>query len=611
MLRSSAHALRSPAFASALPLLLRRSTLSHTPLHAPTVVRIAHRPSVRAQMGSAAAAADAPRRRKLEESPLLQAAASARRAAESDDAPGASSQGESDGSVKYRGEVFCNRALNMARIQAVGFDMDYTIAMYYSERFESLSCAGAVEKLVDDLGYPEELLGVKYDHELFIRGLVVDKERGNILKLDRHKYVKRAFHGFTEMTKEERTSLYTEEAGIFTFLEPGFSLLDTLFSLPDAFLFSACVDHKDKNPGSIEQSYDQIYKDVRQSVDMCHRDGSIKDIVSNEPGVYIQKTPEVFSMVREIRQTGRKVFLLTNSFWDYTDVVMKYLYSISDGGGGGDDDSGWTTEFDLIISGACKPAFIVDAGRPLYRCDIATGALANTDSPHWESREDYLAREGTSFQGGNYTHLHDLLGVINGSQVLYVGDHIYSDIVRSKRTLGWRTLLIIPELEAEVDKLHDPEIIALTESIDTKRRKRDELDEWIDRLRLGILRSGKDETAKRAAAEEEVARAMDQVHVAREDILKDVEALHMAFHPTWGQMFKSGPQNSRFAEQVENYACLYSGKATNLQLVCPDFYYRAMPDLMPHDRFEDSPMARLLAARRDKLGEGHTPVSLE
>ena len=101
--------------------------------------------------------------------------------------------------------------------------------------------------------------------------------------------------------------------------------------------------------------------------------------------------------------------------------------------------------------------------------------------------------------------------------------------MRSKRTLGWRTLLIIPELEAEVDKLHDPEIIALSERIDTKRRKRDELDEWIDRLRLGILRSGKDETAKRAAAEEEIALAMEEVHVAREGILKDVEALHMAF----------------------------------------------------------------------------------
>ena len=35
-------------------------------------------------------------------------------------------------------------------------------------------------------------------------------------------------------------------------------------------------------------------------------------------------------------------------------------------------------------------------------------------------------------------------------RVLYVGDHMYSDILRSKRTLGWRTLLIVPELTDDV-----------------------------------------------------------------------------------------------------------------------------------------------------------------
>ena len=38
-------------------------------------------------------------------------------------------------------------------------------------------------------------------------------------------------------------------------------------------------------------------------------------------------------------------------------------------------------------------------------------------------------------------------------QVLYVGDHIYGDILRSKKTLGWRTMLVIPELETELSIL--------------------------------------------------------------------------------------------------------------------------------------------------------------
>lgn len=39
---------------------------------------------------------------------------------------------------RYQGEIFCNRALNMKRIKAVGFDMDYTLAQYIPETFELL-----------------------------------------------------------------------------------------------------------------------------------------------------------------------------------------------------------------------------------------------------------------------------------------------------------------------------------------------------------------------------------------------------------------------------------------------------------------------------------------
>jgi len=41
-------------------------------------------------------------------------------------------------------------------------------------------------------------------------------------------------------------------------------------------------------------------------------------------------------------------------------------------------------------------------------------------------------------------------GELGGSRLLYVGDHVYADIVRSKRSLGWRTCLIVPELTREL-----------------------------------------------------------------------------------------------------------------------------------------------------------------
>lgn len=53
--------------------------------------------------------------------------------------------------------IFCNRSLNMKNIVAVGFDMDYTLAQYKPETFESLAYVGTVKKLVYDLGYPAEV----------------------------------------------------------------------------------------------------------------------------------------------------------------------------------------------------------------------------------------------------------------------------------------------------------------------------------------------------------------------------------------------------------------------------------------------------------------------
>ena len=39
---------------------------------------------------------------------------------------------------------------------------------------------------------------------------------------------------------------------------------------------------------------------------------------------------------------------------------------------------------------------------------------------------------------------------IHGDEILYVGDHIYTDVSQSKVHLRWRTALILRELEEEV-----------------------------------------------------------------------------------------------------------------------------------------------------------------
>ena len=64
-------------------------------------------------------------------------------------------------------------------------------------------------------------------------------------------------------------------------------------------------------------------------------------------------------MLQSFRKAGKKVFLLTNSLWDYTNVVMNYLESRRSGD---NKTLKWTDSFDLIITGGNKPAFLTDEG---------------------------------------------------------------------------------------------------------------------------------------------------------------------------------------------------------------------------------------------------------
>eukprot|EP00291_Cryptomonas_curvata_P019243 CAMPEP_0172161178 /NCGR_PEP_ID=MMETSP1050-20130122/5978_1 /TAXON_ID=233186 /ORGANISM="Cryptomonas curvata, Strain CCAP979/52" /LENGTH=507 /DNA_ID=CAMNT_0012831041 /DNA_START=364 /DNA_END=1887 /DNA_ORIENTATION=- len=496
----------------------------------------------------------------------------------------------------------------MKRVKAVGFDMDYTLAQYIPETFEILAHRGAMEKLVNFMGYPAQILSLPdYDPNFFQRGLIIDKQRGNIIKMDRHMYVKIAHHGMRALDTEERRAIYGT-LNQKSFSSEVYANIDTLFSLPDAFMFCQLVDFKDANsdiyPAMRDKSYAQIYKDVRRSVDLCHRDGVIKDRVSAEPERYIQAEPGIVDMLRRLKQSGRKVFLVTNSLWEYTHAVMNHICGRSR------RDAwtlGWLDLFDVVIVGAGKPGFLEDPNLPLLRVHTADGRLSNMDNALFDPPEVSLA-QGKVFQGGNWQHLHYLLrdAVTSGEQVMYVGDHMFSDVIRGKRSLGWRTALVVPELAHEVD-------VTLQQSVRWRRitelrELRDELDEWVDRLSL--MQSACDAdgdgcslTPKRAQIAEELAKASGELTAVKSAFSSELRAYHSAFHPVWGQMFKVGYQNSRFAQQVQSYACLYTSKVSNLGLVSPEMNYRTQSDMMPHDQLEDTPLRRMLKARGNSIVE--------
>jgi len=54
------------------------------------------------------------------------------------------------------------------------------------DRIDALSIECTVKKLITNKAYPSEIIDIDYDPTLAIRGIVVDKEAGNVFKMDRH-----------------------------------------------------------------------------------------------------------------------------------------------------------------------------------------------------------------------------------------------------------------------------------------------------------------------------------------------------------------------------------------------------------------------------------------
>lgn len=56
-----------------------------------------------------------------------------------------------------------------------------------------------------------------------------------------------------------------------------------------------------------------------------------------------------------------------------------------------------------------------------------------------------------------------------GKDVLYIGDHIFGDILKSKKIRGWRTFLIVPELVQELHVWTDKcQLFAELQTLDVK-----------------------------------------------------------------------------------------------------------------------------------------------
>jgi HAD superfamily 5'-nucleotidase-like hydrolase len=471
-------------------------------------------------------------------------------------------------------QIYVNRNLRMDKIDLVGFDMDYTLATYSLERLEHLAFDMTVARMISALGYPPALAGVRYDPSFVIRGLVVDRQHGNIFKMDRHNHVGRCYHGRRPLPFEVLKRLYRDEK--IHLSHPRFAWIDTLFALPEACLFAEAIELLERE-GATALDYGKLYDDIRESIDTVHRDGTLKARVKEDLGRYLVKDPDLGAALHKLRSGGKKLFLLTNSLWDYTDPVMRFMLD-----GLLPEYPSWRNYFDVVITGAAKPAFFSER-RPLFLLG-PDGARAG---------EATALERGKVYEGGDLPTFEQLVG-IKGDRVLYVGDHIYGDILRSRKASLWRTCMVVEELERELAWLdgRQPALEEAARLEELRVRLEDEV--AVHRARLNALdrrvERGSD-PAERGRAEAEKARTKRELEALRRAV-KDADArleelsreVEEGFNAHWGLVFKEGNENSRFAEQIEDYACVYTSRPSNFVFYSPMQYFRSPRAAMPHER---------------------------
>jgi 5'-nucleotidase len=479
--------------------------------------------------------------------------------------------------VARKNRVFCNRNLRMDSIEMIGFDMDYTLALYHQDKLEQLSMSLTLSKLIEKHGYPEEIRGLYYDPRWAIRGLMVDRLNGHVFKMDRHAYVGRCYHGFRELSHDERRAAYRNEK--INLSSDRFEWIDTLFGLPEAVMYTTLVDWADKQTGTVD--YDKLFGDIRTAIDEAHRDDTLKSVIKSDLQSYIVKDPLLGETLHKFRSSGKKLFLLTNSLYDYTSVVMSYLLD-----GERKAYPSWRNYFDIVVVGGAKPAFFNEL-RPFFQIDPVSMEPVATNG-----EIKHLSRDKI-YQGGNVVAFEQMTG-IKGEQVLYIGDHIYGDILRLRKQHMWRTAMVLQELEREITVSERLE--GQIRDLDLLDRRHRNLESEIDyqTLRLKkIQRLLDDPTTSaplRARLEDERKSARTNIDSLRDRaglMDKEVDSLEQridrAYNPHWGSCLREGNENSRFGEQVNDYADLYTSRVSNFGPYSPLRYFRAPRRPMPHE----------------------------
>ncbi|XP_054835019.1 5'-nucleotidase domain-containing protein 1 isoform X3 [Eublepharis macularius] len=192
-------------------------------------------------------------------------------------------------------------SFSLADCEVFAFDLDHTLCRYHLVESSRLIYDSFAQYLITEKGYDKELLNVPSESwDFCCKGIILDMEDGNFLKLACDGTVLRASHGTKHMTSEEILEKYGRREWRYFKTMSGmvsrsakYYVYDNYFDLPGALLCARIVDTL--NQHNANQKYD-FWKDIVAAIQHNYKTSAFKEnddeqealLSLDKPGWYSQ-----------------------------------------------------------------------------------------------------------------------------------------------------------------------------------------------------------------------------------------------------------------------------------------------------------------------------------
>lgn len=345
--------------------------------------------------------------------------------------------------------------LRLGDYDCIGFDLDNTLCEYDISLSVEMEYNILSKYLVKEKGYDPDFLLKPLDRsslDFLQKGLLVDFDRGNLLKIAENGLILKASHGTTFMSEREIVEIYGEDRKWEIAGELCNNALDAYngppsdkmrafldyFDVPASLAFARVVDSLDRSLSKPTGTYN-VWPDVLAGLEYMYRkesftgsEESFFQQIRSNPSMYIHKcNPTVIEWLKKIKESKIVTFLITGSAFDFASLTAETCL--------GKD---WRDLFDIGVFYARKPGFFYGC-RPFIKLD----GLEET-SPV-DGRDLEL---GNMYSQGNWQELYQLFSKkLNkkAPKCLYFGDNLIQDVFTPSAYSKCDTVAIVEELMAE------------------------------------------------------------------------------------------------------------------------------------------------------------------